>query len=166
MKKFSFASIFTAISLIGAFLIPSCASAPTANVIATIQAVSQEAALVGTTLYLQGHPEARPIFVVAEQSLAAIVSGGTFDAVAFQKAIAGLPVDVLHGETGAIIDSAIVTVYSVVLGFIDIKDSPSWVKPLAVGTLNGLQQALAQTTTANGAPKLTRPYRLCVIPSR
>lgn len=165
MKRFSFALSIPLLSVILLLINPGCATAPSPAILATIQTVSHEAAYVGASIYLTQHPDAKPIFDVAEQSLDALVEGGVFDVAAFEKAIAGLPVDVFHGETGAIINGAIVTVYSIVLGFIDIKDAPTWVAPLVIGTRDGLQQALGASSQARmGAPK--RVFKPCVIPKR
>lgn len=152
--KTSLASILSLVFLLG------CVTPTADQKLATVYAVASEASYFGAALDLSAHPERKPLYAAAKGALDRMVNDEQWDVVEFQKAIRLLPVDALHGESGAILAQGIVTVYTVAMGYIDINNAPTWVKPLVTGTRDGLARALA--AKSKGKPKGVP----CKIPKR
>lgn len=113
---------------------------------AVLSTIAQEAAAVGVPLALQQYPQYRPQFELARKSLRALVAAGSGSPADLQKALAGLPVAQLRGQTGAIAVSSAVTIIDAAGKHLATMDKAqvwsNYVQPVATGLLAGLEQAL------------------------
>ena len=126
-----------------------------------------EAARVGTVLCLQQNPQQLPLFNASIGALDGLIKDGSYDPVAFQKAIRLLPVGALHGDQGAVLVQTIVSIYTVALGYIDVNNAD--LKLVIVAVRDGLKSGVAQAAASPaklGALKVTRPAQRCVLPAR
>jgi hypothetical protein len=130
---------------------PGCITTQTGQKIpdpVVLQTVAQEAASVGTTFWLQSHPDAgtREQFELARTSLRALVSAGGGDIAALQNALSDLPIKQLSGTNGQVIVSGAVVLIDAAgkeLLKLDSKGIyPNYVQPVAQGLLAGLDVAL------------------------
>lgn len=119
-----------------------------------LQAVAQDATAVGTTIFLQAHPEYRTQFELAQVSVHALLAAGSGSPADLQAALSGLPIAQLKGQQGAIIVSSAVTLIDLAgaeLKGVDSKQVWSnFVQPVAQGIANGLDQALATPAGGSG----------------
>lgn len=113
---------------------------------AILRIVSQEAAAVGSTVWLQGHPNDRQAFTLARTSLRALIATGTGSPADLQAALASLPITQLQGSGGAVIVSGAVVLLDAAgrqLTALDKKQVwSSYVLPIAQGLEAGLTQTL------------------------
>ena len=140
-------AILTVISLL---LLPGCVTGPDGKKVpdvALMSSIAQDASYFGTTFYLQAKPEARPMFVLARDSLAGLIAAGQFSPADLTACLQKLPVRSLQGERGMIIVSAAVTLwdaYGRQLATLDQdKVFDTYVLPVAQSILAGLDLALA-----------------------
>jgi hypothetical protein len=113
---------------------------------ALMKATAQEAALIGTTLYLKDHPEQRPTFVTVRASVKALLDAGNFDAAALTASLQALPIKELQGNDGILIVGAAVTLwdaYGKQLAALDKNQvGVLYVLPVIQGVYDGLNAAL------------------------
>lgn len=113
---------------------------------AILRLVAQEAAAVGSTVWLQGHPNDREAFTLARTSLRALIATGTGSPADLQAALASLPISQLQGSGGAVIVSGAVVLLDAAgrqLTALDSKQIWSgYVLPVAQGLEAGLSQGL------------------------
>jgi len=141
---------------------PGCSTVPSDRQLATLKAVSAEAAYVGCALRLENEPDSRAQFGVAMTALDVVLKKGDFTPGALQQALKELPV--LAGSSGAVIESGAV-VFILVSGFVDVDSAPR-VKAVAEGIYSGLERAMSRPTgPATRALAETLPA-VCAIPAR
>jgi hypothetical protein len=131
--------------------------------VALMTGVAKSAAYLGTEIYLQGippgvpgHPEARPAFEAARNSLAALVAAGTFSASDLTAALQNLPVKELQGAQGSLVVGEAVILwdeYGQQLANLDkAKVFPTYILPVAQALLDGLNMALGPATSPPATP--------------
>lgn len=131
-----------------------CTTTPTGQTIpdpAVLQLTAQEAAAIGTQLWLGSHPTDRAQFETARASLRILLGAGRGSAADLQAALSSLPIKQLSGTNG----SVIVTTAAILISkggqqLAKLDTAGVWsyyVEPVAQGLLDGLNQALAQSST-------------------
>lgn len=144
----------------------SCTTLTQDQKIAIVRSVSIEAANVGAKLTLAQNPEYRPAFVLAQQSLAAMVKSGMYDPLVLQTNLAQIiALGGMHGETGAVIAEGGFMLYTLSLGFVDLSAGSPYLAATVNGLEEGLRRALA-TAPALQAAVHAKPVKRCVIPPR
>jgi hypothetical protein len=125
---------------------------------ADYQSLAELAAYDGATLWLKAHPGDRGYFDAAQQLLTSLIADAKWDPVAFQQALATLPIKELKTDTGSIIVGSAVALYTMALREAQPIDQPALVKAFEIGVRNGLQWALSGTPRAAiRAPKKSGP---------
>lgn len=108
--------------------------------------VAQEAAQVGTTLWLTGHPADRDKFELARTSLKGLIAAGSGSPADLQAALSLLPVDKLAGQNGSVLVSgAVVLIDAAGNKLTSLDKNQVWsgyVLPVALGLSAGLDAAL------------------------
>jgi hypothetical protein len=124
-----------------------------------LRVASQEAASVGTTIYLQQRPQDKPQFLTARTSLRALVAAGSGSVADLQAALAGLPIKQLQGSNGVVlVDSAVTLIDAAGRELAKLDSKQIWsnyVQPIAQGILDGLDQALGPQSGLSNCPGWT-----------
>lgn len=129
-----------------------------------VQTVSKEAAYVGAALDLQEHPDHRPAYAAGVVALQSLVDRSNYSAAAFSAVLDALPAK-LTGSQGAIVIDAGVSLWTVASGWWDFDSAP-YVRAGLLGTLAGLQEALAVPTSWPAARIRPPLPRQCTVPDR
>lgn len=74
--------------------------------------IAGTAAALGTWVYLKQHPETRPAFAASVQAINALIGGTNYDAVAFAKALEGLPIKQFSGTDGTMYVTVAIEVFN------------------------------------------------------
>lgn len=155
-----FKSVLSACILsIALILSPGCTTTPTGQTIPdpeVLQVTAQEAAAIGTQLWLGTHPNDRAQFELARTSLSALIATGKGSAADLQAALSNLPIKQLSGTNG----SVIVTTAAILISkggqqLAKLDTAGVWnnyVEPVAQGLLDGLNQALGTPQSSIVAP--------------
>lgn len=124
-----------------------------------MQTAAESAAFLGTEIYLNGlgttvpaHPQDRPAFLLARNSLSALIAAGNFSAGDLTAALQALPIQQLQGSQGTLIMGEAVMLwdqYGKQLATLDKNQVfAGYVLPVAQSILNGLNMALASPASA------------------
>jgi hypothetical protein len=123
--------------------------------VAQMQAVAQSAAFLGTEIWLNGlgdrtrvpaHPDDRTKFVMARDSLRALIAAGTFSSADLKAVLQQLPIKELQGSEGVLIVGEVVILwdrYGRQLASLDkAQVFETYILPVAQSILDGLNLAL------------------------
>lgn len=147
-----FKSVLSACILsIALILSPGCQTTPTGQTIPdplVLQLTAQEAAAIGTQLWLGTHPNDRAQFETARASLRVLLGAGKGSAADLQVALSSLPIKQLSGTNG----SVIVTTAAILISkggqqLAKLDTAGVWsyyVEPVAQGLADGLDQTLGK----------------------
>ncbi len=139
------------VALIALSLTSACTTTKTGQSVpnpAVLTMVAQEAASVGTTMWLANpsHAADRDKFVLARTSLKGLVAAGSGSAADLQAALAMLPISQLSGNNGAVLVSgAVVLIDAAGKQITSLGNGTVWngyVLPVATGLIAGFDQAL------------------------
>lgn len=132
---------YAILSTLALTIFTGCATFSDPNSV-TIRAI-HGAAMTGTILAVQEHPEWLPAFKVAHDELGVLVKNGNLDFSQVESIIQRLPVNELHGsEARLIITAAGVLLDDYVRGLTDLKKSAA-AQTIAQAIYDGLDRALA-----------------------
>lgn len=99
------------------------------------------AAYLGTSAYLQKHPETRPAFVIARDELVALSTADNIDAVTLLAIVNRLPIKELEGEQSKIIITAATIILSDFAGELQL-DQLKQLQPIAAALAEGITLGL------------------------
>src|SRR5256714_6900203 len=115
-----------------------------------LETVSQEAASIGTTSWLIGHPQDREDFELSRKAIKGLLAVGSGSVQDLQAALSLLPVEELQGTNGAVAVQAASVMIKTAGAYalrLDTKDVWSdYVQPIAQGLAQGLDAALGAET--------------------
>jgi hypothetical protein len=146
MKTISLILLLACLSLVGCSTVPSDKTAQLAG-------LAEVAAFSGTAYYLADHPDKAPIFEAAKQALDGLIADGNSDPIAFQKALANLPVKELKGDKGVIVVGAAIILWDTYAGQITKLDQAKKVLPVIVAVRDGLARALGKPSAGLNMPR-------------
>lgn len=135
----------TALALIVCVLFTGCATNTQSNPEQTarrIGVVAESAAFVGTTYYLQKHPDERPKFEAAYAAVVLLNGGTNASAAQLSEALEGLPIKELKGDQGALYVGSAMILYDAFLA--ENVSVPANVKPVVGGITRGMGRALGK----------------------
>jgi len=110
--------------------------------------VAENAAYFGTVEYLKSHASDRDKFVLAANSVRALIALGSFSHDDLAKALQQLPVQELIGPNGTLVVDEAIMLWDLegkeLIGIDAAQKFNAFVLPVAKATLAGLDRALAQ----------------------
>lgn len=149
----------TILSLCLVLALFGCSTTSTGPNVGIMQAAAKSAVFEGTTIWLNGlgtllppHPADRDKFVIARDSLAALIAAGTFDQTNLTTILKGLPISQFQGTAGTLIVGEIVILWDQygqqLLALDKSKVFNVYVLPVAQSILEGLNLALGPDASA------------------
>lgn len=123
-------------------LLTGCSTVQNPQLSGDLAAIAGVAAYTGTAYYLNDHPDKRPIFEASKQMLDGLINAGNSDPIAFQKALANLPIKELKGNKGAIMVGAAVILWDSYAARATALDKSQQVIPVIVAVRDGIARAL------------------------
>jgi len=123
-------------------LLSSCATTPEGQA-RQIRALAYSASSIGTSIALDAHPEYRPAFQIAHDSLAVAVDRGEISGEVLRDILAKLPVKELASRTARLAIEGGTMLFDTITGKpVDLNSAPL-VLAAATGIRDGLAVALA-----------------------
>ena len=142
--------LLIAILSLSLLFLPACTTTPgggTTLDAKTVASIAQEATRFGSATVLGIHPEYRPQFEIARDSLKALLAIGSADIAQLTAILKSLPIaEGPQGEIGIIIGQGFISIWGLYGEYVMTLDKKAayaeWVKPVAMGILAGLDSAL------------------------
>jgi hypothetical protein len=154
MKKVTLQMTSKLTSLVLLLSLTGCVTTPDGHNVPDVKlmcSVAQTAAYTGSSIYLLSHPQDRPKFELARNSLQALIAAGTFSAEDLTRALQSLPIKQLEGEKGILIVGTAVSLwdaYGQQLVELDkAQVFETYILPVAIAIKAGLDSALAIPST-------------------
>lgn len=136
-----------------------------AQKIALASTIAYEATFVGTAIDLKSHPERRAAYELSAAFLDSWLIANANTQADLAVALQKLPIKEFQSDTGALIVSGIVTVYSLAKDtFIDIANTPPWIAGVGGAISRGLHGALALSPSE--AKTISTKRKGFVVPKR
>jgi hypothetical protein len=110
--------------------------------VARVAVVAEMAAFSGTSVYLKAHPENRPYFNIARESLHALAATNGITPASFAEALKGLPIKELQGDTGTLVVGNAVVLYDMLAREHVNLDANIWLRPVVESVERGMARAL------------------------
>lgn len=130
--------------LLAIALLCGCATTPQTDTqkVARVATISRQAAFVGTKVYLQENPDARPYFVASAAALDVLLQSQNVTPEDFSKAMQGLPVKELQSDSGALIVGSAVVLYDAFLAEHVNLDANAYLRPVIAAVHDGIAKGL------------------------
>ena len=145
--------------LLGALLLPGCATTPggSPQTIALVARLSGAAVRTGAAFDMQNHPDHRPYYEAAKLAMDKLVDSSTWVAAKFAEVIGSLPIKEFHGSEGVLTVQGLVLLYDIGSTYLYDPSSQPALQATMTAVRDGLSQALgpASAVMRRAAPKKT-----------